>query len=137
MIDMFEKKSSQAFAGASWSALAVGSIGYIAGLWNSDAMELNEKGFYLIALLFGLFAAVSVQKSVRDRLENIPVSNMYYGICWAALIVSGLLMGIGLFNAESLELNEKGFFLMSFSLALFASVAIQKNTRDALADEKS
>ncbi|MBF3543084.1 hypothetical protein ISG10_36270, partial [Burkholderia pseudomallei] len=33
------------------------------------------------------------------------------------------------FNA-TLLLSEKGFYAMSFALALFGSVAVQKNTRD-------
>jgi uncharacterized membrane protein YiaA len=37
-----------------------------------------------------------------------------------------------LWNAE-LEKSEKGFYAMSFILSLFASVAVQKNTRDSKA----
>jgi len=43
-------------------------------------MPLNEKGYYFTVLMYGLFSAVSVQKSVRDRMEGIPVTNLYYGI---------------------------------------------------------
>ena len=35
-------------------------------------MQLNEKGYYFTLLMYGLFSAVSVQKSVRDRLDGIP-----------------------------------------------------------------
>jgi uncharacterized membrane protein YiaA len=48
---------SSAFVGASWLALMVGVLMYLAGLWNA-AMPLNEKGYYLTLLLYGLFAAV-------------------------------------------------------------------------------
>ena len=58
-------KPTNAFIGASWAALLIGSITYLAGLWNSD-MQLNEKGYYFTILVYGLFAAVSLQKSVRD-----------------------------------------------------------------------
>ena len=34
-------------------------------LWNAS-MQLNEKGYYLTILLYGLFSVVSLQKSVRD-----------------------------------------------------------------------
>jgi uncharacterized membrane protein YiaA len=54
-----------AFVGASWAALLVGGTAFLTGLWNSH-MSLSEKGYYLTVLLFGLFAAVSLQKSVRD-----------------------------------------------------------------------
>src|SRR5215216_6107361 len=66
-----------AFVGASWCALFLGTIAYLVGLWNAQ-MLLNEKGYYFTVLLYGLFAAVSVQKCVRDRLEGIPVTDIYY-----------------------------------------------------------
>ena len=66
----FDQSPTPAFTGASWIALLAGIICYCTGLWNSDMM-LNEQGYYFTILLFGLFAAVSVQKSVRDRLEGL------------------------------------------------------------------
>lgn len=113
-------------------ALIVGSLGYLIGLWRAEAkdMMLNEKGFYFVVLMFGLFSAVSLQKSVRDRLDNIPVSDIYFGICWGALILSILLLVVGLFNASLLP-SEKGYYAFSFMFALFGSVAVQKNTRDS------
>ena len=95
---------------------------------NAD-MELNEKGYYFTILLFGLFSVISVQKSVRDRQEGLPVTDMYYGISWFTTIASLLLLVIGLWNAD-LYLSEKGFYGMSFALSLFAAIAVQKNTRD-------
>ena len=92
-------------------------------------MELNEKGYYFVILLFGLFSVISVQKSVRDRLEGIAVTDIYYGISWFTTIASILLLTIGLWNAEML-LSEKGFYAMSFTLGIFAAIAVQKNTRD-------
>jgi uncharacterized membrane protein YiaA len=66
------QKPSAAFIAASWIAIGAGAIGYLIGLWRAD-MQLNEKGYYFTILMFGLFAVVSLQKSVRDRLENLPV----------------------------------------------------------------
>jgi len=113
-------------------ALIVGSLGYLIGLWRADAkdMLLNEKGFYFIVLMFGLFSTVSLQKSIRDRLDNIPVSDIYYAICWAAVMMSLLLLVVGLFNATLLP-SEKGYYAFSFMFALFGAVAVQKNTRDS------
>jgi uncharacterized membrane protein YiaA len=123
------QKPSNAFIGASWIALLTGGIAYNVGLWNAD-MYLNEKGYYFTVLMFGLFSAVSLQKAVRDQLEGIPVTNIYYGISWFCTILSILLLVIGLWNAE-LERSEKGFYSMSFILSLFAAVAVQKNIRDS------
>ncbi|WP_046756128.1 inner membrane protein YiaA [Kordia jejudonensis] len=121
-------KPTPAFISASWAALLIGMVAYCVGLWNAG-MELNEKGYYFTILLFGLFSVVSVQKAVRDRMEGIPVTDIYYGISWFTTLASILLLVVGLWNAE-LELSEKGFYGMSFALSLFASVAVQKNTRD-------
>jgi uncharacterized membrane protein YiaA len=124
---------SAAFIAASWLALFIGAIAFIIGLWNAN-MELNEKGYYFTVLMFGLFASISVQKAVRDQLEGIPVTNLYYGIAWFATLLSIVLLTVGLWNAE-LEKSEKGFYAMSFVLSLFAAVAVQKNTRDVKASK--
>lgn len=119
---------SAAFISASWIALGVGILSFIIGLWNAG-MELNEKGYYFTVLMFGLFAAVSVQKAVRDQLEGVPVTNMYYSIAWFSTILCIVLLIVGLWNA-TLERSEKGFYALSFILSIFAAIAVQKNTRD-------
>ncbi|MFO3705850.1 inner membrane protein YiaA [Xanthomonas codiaei] len=127
---MAMQKTSSAFVAASWVALLLGSAAYLIGLWNAQ-MLLNEKGYYFTLLLFGLFASVSLQKSVRDRVDGIPVTGLYYAICWFSLIIALVLLTIGLFNA-TLLLSEKGFYAMAYALSLFGAVAVQKNTRDAM-----
>ncbi|MFJ7981520.1 inner membrane protein YiaA [Lysinibacillus xylanilyticus] len=124
-----EGEPTSAFKGASWAALLVGVASYLIGLFNAT-MQLNEKGFYFAVLVFGLYSAISLQKAVRDKDEGIPVTNIYYGISWFALIVSIALMAIGLYNAGSIVLSEKGFFSMAFVLSLFAAITVQKNIRD-------
>ena len=119
---------SNAFIGASWAAMLIGITAFIIGLWNAE-MELNEKGYYFTVLMFGLFSAISVQKAVRDQLENIPVTNIYYGLAWFSTLLSVLLLTIGLWNANLIR-SEKGFYAMSFVLSMFGAIAVQKNTRD-------
>ncbi|MGB0522572.1 MAG: inner membrane protein YiaA [Flammeovirgaceae bacterium] len=128
------QRTSSAFIAASWTALGVGVIGFITGLWRADMM-LNEKGYYFTVLMFGLFGVVSLQKVVRDRLENIPVTDIYYGICWFGTLLSIVLLIIGLWNAN-LEPSEKGFYAFAFVLSLFGAVTVQKNTRDVMAFDK-
>ncbi|NJN33155.1 MAG: hypothetical protein HC817_01790 [Saprospiraceae bacterium] len=123
------QKPSVAFIGASWAATGIGLVGFITGLVRAE-MALNEKGYYFTVLMFGLFAVISVQKSVRDRLEGIPVTDLYYGICWFATLLSIVLLVVGLWNATMLP-SEKGFYAFSFLLALFGAIAVQKNVRDS------
>lgn len=122
------QKTSNAFIAASWVALGAGTIGFIVGLARAE-MLLNEKGYYFTVLMFGLFAVVSLQKSVRDRLENLPVTDIYYGICWFGTLLSIVLLTVGLWNATILP-SEKGFYAFAFLLALFGAISVQKNTRD-------
>ncbi len=119
---------SPAFIGASWTALVIGITAFLIGLSNAE-MQLNEKGYYFTILLFGLFAAISVQKAVRDKLEGIPVTNIYYGVSWFCTLTSIVLLTIGLWNADIAK-SEKGFYAMAFVLSMFAAIAVQKNTQD-------
>nr|WP_026908192.1 inner membrane protein YiaA [Paucisalibacillus globulus] len=136
-IPRVEGEPTAAFKGASWAALLIGVSAYFIGLFNAG-MELNEKGYYFAVLVFGLYAAVSLQKAVRDKEEGVPVTNIYYGISWLALVIAIALIAIGLYNAGSIILSEKGFYGMSFVLSIFAAITVQKNIRDTQkAREKS
>lgn len=131
---MMEKSSSSAFVAASWVCLALGLGGFSLGLWNATNLMLNEKGFYVAVMLLGLYSSISLQKIVRDRIEGYPASSVYTMVSWVMLGVALLLLGVGLFNAP-LALSEKGFYIMSFVLALFSAVAVQKNIRDGLSTQ--
>lgn len=124
-------RPSAAFVGASWASMIAGVAAFLIGLWNAQ-MQLNEKGYYLTILLYGCFAAVSLQKTLRDRAEGHAVTGMYLNLCWVSLAASVLLLAVGLWNAALLP-SEKGFYGMSFVLTLFAIVAVQKNVRDLAA----
>ncbi|WP_432363081.1 inner membrane protein YiaA [Sporosarcina sp. UB5] len=128
-VERKDGEPTAAFKGATWAALLIGTSAYLIGLFNA-AMALNEKGYYFAVLIFGLYSSVSLQKAVRDRDEGIPVTNIYYGISWLALLISISLMAIGLYNAGSITLSEKGFYGMAFVLSIFAAITVQKNIRD-------
>ena len=119
---------SQAFIFASWFVLGAGALSFLVGLWNAE-LQLNEQGFFFTVLTFGLFAAVTVQKCVRDKMEGIFVTDIYYGISWFCAILSVILLCVGVWNS-GLLLSEKGFYVMAFLLALFGAITVQKNTRD-------
>ncbi len=129
------QKPTGAFVGASWAAVTLGIGAYLVGLWNAE-MFLSEKGYYLTLLFYGLFSAISLQKSVRDRQEGIPVTDIYYGLSWFSTIAAMILLTIGLWNA-TLLLSEKGFYGMAYALSLFAVITVQKNTRDLAATDSS
>lgn len=119
---------TKAFRVAAISALVVGAGAYCIGLLNAP-MALNEKGYYFAILLMALFSAVSLQKTIRDKMEGIKTTAVYLMLCWIATGASIALLCVGLINAELL-LSEKGFFGMAFTLSLFSAVTVQKNIRD-------
>ncbi len=123
-----------AYIGASWAVMLIGVLAFGFGLLNAT-MQLNEKGYYFAVLCLGLYAAISLQKTIRDRAEDIPTTQLYYMISWLALFASVALIVIGLFNAQ-LTLSEKGFYMMAFTMSLFGAITIQKNIRD-VANAKS
>jgi len=129
------QKPTTAFVFASWTAVATGILGFMIGLWQAD-IQLTEKYYYVTVLLFGLFAVVSLQKSVRDRLEGIKVTDIYYGICWFGVLISLTLLTAGLISADLLP-SEKGFYAFAYLLGLFGAITVQKNTRDNLLYVKS
>lgn len=129
------QKPTNAFVFASWIAVATGILGFVIGLWQSDLL-LTEKYYYVTVLLFGLFAVVSLQKSVRDRLEGIKVTDIYYGICWFGTLISLTLLTAGLISADLLP-SEKGFYAFAYLLGIFGAITVQKNVRDNLLFAKS
>lgn len=124
-------KPTSAFKLSAIASLVIGMGAYLIGLYNATLL-LNEKGYYLIILLYSLFAAVSLQKVVRDKQQGLPISKPYTMICWVSLAIAIALLAIGLFNADML-LSEKGFFAMAYTLSLFSAITVQKNIRDMLA----
>lgn len=75
--------------------MGVGIVGCLVGLARAEIV-LNEKGYYFTVLMFGLFCSNSIPKSVRDRLEGLPVTGIYYEICWFGTILSIALLTVGL-----------------------------------------
>lgn len=121
-------KPTAAYIGATWTVLGIGVFSYLLGLWNAS-LQLNEKGYYFAVFLLALFSSVTLQKTVRDREEGLPVTTAYLGLTWAVFFASIALLGIGLYNA-GMMLSEKGFYGISFVLSLFAIITVQKNVRD-------
>lgn len=118
------------------ACMLIGGAGFLLGLTNATNLALSEKGYYLTLLAFGLYAAISVQKNVRDAELGIPVSSTYSLVSYAALALALALLATGLVNA-TLALSEKGYYGMSFLLALFSTISFQKQLRDVPAAESS
>ena len=53
------------YLGISWFSTLLSILLLIIGLWHAD-LDLSEKGFYAMSFLLSLFAAIAVQKNIRD-----------------------------------------------------------------------
>jgi len=121
-------KPTKAFTLTSIAMLIAGIAAFCVGLMNAQ-MALNEKGYYFAILIFGLFSFVSLQKTIRDKLEGQTISKPYSIMCWVSSAIAVALLTIGLLNADLL-LSEKGFYAMAYLLSGFAAITVQKNVRD-------
>ncbi len=53
------------YLGISWFSTLLSILLLVIGLWHAD-LDLSEKGFYGMSFLLSLFAAIAVQKNIRD-----------------------------------------------------------------------
>jgi uncharacterized membrane protein YiaA len=125
-------KPSFAFIALSWVAALAGVVLYGSMLFNSTALTWSDKNFFVAILVFAVYAAISVQKIVRDRIEGVPFTNLYYGVSWLSVIVA-IGMFVNAIFSVNIALSERGFYGMAMLLTLFGAIAIQKNTRDLAA----
>jgi len=59
-------KTSSMYQTLSWASSGFAIALLAIGLYNAE-LALSEKGFYAMAYVLSLFAAVTVQKNVRDK----------------------------------------------------------------------
>ena len=65
------------YHGLAWAISLMSVLLLIIGLWNAD-LTPSEKGFYAMSFILSLFAAIAVQKNVRDTKaveDQEPKSN--------------------------------------------------------------
>ena len=119
-------KPSSSYVGATWAVFGIGVLGFLIGLWNAQ-MQLNEKGYYFTVLCFGLYSAISLQKTVRDKEDGLSnVRFVFMRLVGERWQIAVILITVGLWNA-TLLLSEKGFLLaIAFTMSLFAVITIQK-----------
>jgi len=53
------------YLGISWFSTLLAILLLVIGLWHAE-LELSEKGFYGMSFILSLFAAIAVQKNIRD-----------------------------------------------------------------------
>lgn len=122
------RKPTAAFLGAAWVALGVAVLTYGVAIWRMP-LTADQRWFYGTILAFGMFGVVAVVKSVRDREDGIPVTGAFYGLSWIAAIGPLVAISIYLLNSSAEEL-QRGFLFLAYMFAVFASVVVQRNTRD-------
>ncbi|WP_042347854.1 YiaA/YiaB family inner membrane protein [Bacillus massiliigorillae] len=63
----------------------------------------------------------------RYRKKN---TTAFTFLAWIAFISGIVLLSVGLYNADNLELNEKGYYIAVMILTVVGAITVQKVTRD-------
>ena len=66
----------------------------------------------------------------KSQLAAYKPTTAYVGTSWAVMLVGVLAYLLGLWNAQSMLLNEKGYYFAVLALGLYSAISLQKNTRD-------
>jgi uncharacterized membrane protein YiaA len=53
------------YLGIAWFSTILSILLLVIGLWHAD-LDLSEKGFYGMSFILSMFAAIAVQKNIRD-----------------------------------------------------------------------
>lgn len=64
------KRNTSAFTVLSYFTLFSGVFLFSIGLYNADALELNEKGYYIACMILVAVGSIITQKVVRDNAED-------------------------------------------------------------------
>lgn len=67
------KRNTTAFTVLSYFTLFSGVFLFSIGLYNADALELNEKGYYIACMILVAVGSIITQKVVRDNAEDTDI----------------------------------------------------------------
>lgn len=124
-------KPSPVFIGASWLVMAFAAIAFTLVLYDL-ATETTVKGFYAMVVLFAMFGVVALSKSVRDKVEGIPVSPAFYGLSFAAVAIPAVALILMLIFSD-FAIATRWLIFICAVLLVYATAAVQKNIRDLAA----
>lgn len=65
-----------------------------------------------------------------ENTQHLKPSNAFVAASWFVLIAGMLSFIIGLWNASTMELNEKGYYFTVLIFGLFSAISLQKAVRD-------
>jgi uncharacterized membrane protein YiaA len=98
--------------------------------------KLFEKGFFSVFIETRFRPNTNAYESLKSSgfMKNLKNSTIEEKLSSYYFLMEGVLFVEGKFNSSTqlseASLSEKGFYGMSFTLSLFAAIAVQKNTRD-------
>lgn len=108
--------------------LVLGAVSFAAALYHVTA-PAETKAFYVLTILFALFGVVALSKSIRDRVEHIPVNPVFYGLSYVAVLAPATFLAAILYYCDYAA-DTKWLIFASATLMAFAAASIQKNIRD-------
>src|SRR5690625_6471595 len=75
-------------------------------------------------------------KAEYVRMEGEPTA-AFKGASWAALLIGVTAYLLGLFNATTMELNEKGYYFAVLVFGLYSAVSLQKRSEEHTSELQS
>ena len=84
--------------------------------------------FFLIIIEY--LGSTSDRGNKNMKTANGSNQKAYLMASWVTLFIGGRGFLLGLFNADTLALSEKGFYLIGLMFGLHSAISLQKNLRD-------
>lgn len=119
-----------AWQGVSWFAFGLGAVVFLYSVWYAPGITVGERYFLYTAALFSLYGCVGVSKVVRDRVEGIPVTPLFYGLSFVAAIAPFVLVAYNMVFDSTLPATTRALLGMAYALTAYATLGIAKNERD-------
>lgn len=64
------KRNTTAFTVLAYFTMFAGVFLFSIGLYNADALQLNEKGYYIACMILVAVGSIITQKVIRDNAED-------------------------------------------------------------------
>lgn len=63
-------KKDNSFYALTWFAFIFSTAGFLIGIQQTFALDIQTKGFYIMSYFFAIFAAFTLSKTIRDRQDQ-------------------------------------------------------------------
>ena len=122
-------KDTGAWIFQTWAAAVISAMTSLYGIW--VLKDQNNQNFLLMIMgfFFCVFAAITLQKMIRDNQEKAQDTASYRITTWSAFVISLTLTGYCLRSVE-LEHWHRAQLITSFLFVISSVFVLTKTLRD-------